>query len=58
MTRALRAVQNGTGIRKAARLHEIPYGTLQDHIKGKFPANFVERESSRMTKKRKFEVIF
>lgn len=37
MSRALAAVKSGVGIRKAARQHGVPYGTLQDRLKGKVP---------------------
>lgn len=39
MNRALNAInQNHCSIRKAARLYLVPYGTLQDRLRNRFPA--------------------
>lgn len=40
MTRAINAVQTKSmGIRKASRTYHVPYGTLQDRLKGKVDGN-------------------
>lgn len=39
MNRAVNAVKNGLGIRQAAKTYDIPYGTLQDRLRGKIPTN-------------------
>lgn len=39
MKRALNAVKGGLGKRRAAKMYDIPYITLQDRLRGKVPIN-------------------